>query len=391
MIKQCALITVCLMSSLAVSAELSRYTAGRLQQANQLAQDEKFKQAITVLRETNTSFDYDKAFVARVMAVFYWQDGQTKHAIEQMEYAVASGLLKDEQAWVSERMLADLYLTERQFKQALNHYYQLVEMVPKAHQKNDIWLRIAQSHYQLEQWRDVVVSAKRYLNEDVQDRLQPLSLMLGAQLALNLPHDAIITLGQLIEIEPKKMQWWRQLSTLQMQVGQEKKALGTLSLAKLNGLALSQNDRRILAQLYAKQGIPERAAIEISQLEDAQTDIQLLVEQATYWQLAKQWDTAISVWKKTVKKAPKYNWNLAQLLIQQGFYKESISVLDKVEGRQAAVALAKTRVFYKLDQLDKALSQAKQAERLEPSSQAKGWIKFLSQLGVASKRQKAAA
>ena len=35
MIKQCALITVCLMSSLAVSAELSRYTAGRLQQANQ--------------------------------------------------------------------------------------------------------------------------------------------------------------------------------------------------------------------------------------------------------------------------------------------------------------------------------------------------------------------
>ncbi|WP_341664259.1 hypothetical protein [Vibrio sp.] len=391
MIKQCALITVCLMSSLAVSAELSRYTAGRLQQANQLAQDEKLKQAITVLRETNTSFDYDKAFVARVMAVFYWQDGQTKHAIEQMEYAVSSGLLKDEQAWVSERMLADLYLTERQFKQALKHYYQLVEMVPKAHQKNDIWLRIAQSHYQLEQWRDVVVSAKRYLNEDVQDRLQPLSVMLGAQLALNLPHDAIITLGQLIDIEPKKLQWWRQLSTLQMQVGQEKKALGTLSLAKLNGLALSQNDRRILAQLYAKQGIPERAALEISQLEDAQADIQLLVEQATSWQLAKQWDTAISVWKKTVQKAPKYNWNLAQLLIQQGYYKESISVLDKVEGRQAAVALAKTRVFYKLDQLDKALSQAKQAERLEPSSQAKGWIKFLSQLGAVSKRQKTAA
>ena len=83
---------------------------------------------------------------------------------------------------------------------------------------------------------------------------------------------------------------------------------------------------------------------------------------------------------------PKYNWNLAQLLIQQGYYKESVSVLDKVEGRQAAVALAKTRVYYKLEQLDKALFQAKQAERLEPSSQAKGWIKFLSQLGAASNR-----
>ena len=82
--------------------------------------------------------------------------------------------------------------------------------------------------------------------------------------------------------------------------------------------------------------------------------------------------------------------NLAQLLIQQGYYKESVSVLDKVEGRRAAVALAKTRVYYKLEQLDKALSQAKQAERLEPSSQAKGWIKFLSQLDTASKHQKTA-
>ncbi|MBU2897393.1 tetratricopeptide repeat protein [Vibrio hepatarius] len=380
MIKQFALIAMIFFSSLGVTREISHYTAGRLQQANQLAQNDKLKQAIEVLHETKASFDYDKAFVARVMAVFYWQDGKPKQAIEKMRYAVASGLLQDEQAWVSQRMLADLYLTEHDFKQALKHYYQLVKVIPPTQQKDDIWLRIAQSHYQLEQWRDVIVATDRYLSADSNDRLQPLSLKLGAQLALKFSHDAIGTLGQLIAIEPNKLQWWRQLSVLQTQIGQGKQALGTLSLAKLKGLPLSQNDRRILAQLYSKHGIPEKAAIEISELEEAQTDIKLLVEQATYWQLAKEWDSAISVWKKAARIEPRYNWNLAQLLVQQGHYRASIPVLDNIKDKKADVALVKTRAFYKLNQLDKALYQAKQSDSFEPSIQAKNWIKFLSQV-----------
>ena len=48
MIKQFALIAMLLFSSLAVARDLSHYTAGRLQQANQLAQNDKLKQAIEV-------------------------------------------------------------------------------------------------------------------------------------------------------------------------------------------------------------------------------------------------------------------------------------------------------------------------------------------------------
>ncbi|AIU66671.1 tetratricopeptide repeat protein [Vibrio coralliilyticus] len=384
MMKRLALIALLLASPLTVAQELTQYTAVRVQKANELAQEEQLKEAITLLKEIDTSRDYDKAFVARMLAVFYWQDGNTKQAISKMEYAVESGLLRDEQAWISQRMLADLYLNDQQFAKALKHYYQLVKSVPETQKAQDLWLRIAQSHYQLEQWDKVVPAVDKYLKVEKKEILQPLSLKLGAQLELKRWSAAIPTLELLISIQPEKLSWWRQLVGLQMKVGKDKEALDTLALAKINGLPLSQSDRRMLAQMYAKRGIPERAAIEISELDDAQTDVQLLSEQATYWQLAKEWDKSLSIWKLAAEKDAKYNWSVAQLMVQQGYYKDSLSVLDKVKGREADVALAKTRALYKLNLLEKALVQAKRANNIKPSSQAKSWIKYLSQLRAAA-------
>ena len=384
MMKRLALIALLLASPITAAQELTQYTAVRVQKANELAQEEQLKEAITLLKEIDTSRDYDKAFVARMLAVFYWQDGNTKQAISKMEYAVESGLLRDEQAWISQRMLADLYLNDQQFAKALKHYYQLVKSVPETQKAQDLWLRIAQSHYQLEQWDKVVPAVDKYLKVEKKEILQPLSLKLGAQLELKHWSAAIPTLELLISIQPEKLSWWRQLVGLQMKVGKDKEALDTLALAKINGLPLSQSDRRMLAQMYAKRGIPERAAIEISELDGAQTDVQLLSEQATYWQLAKEWDKSLSIWKLAAEKDAKYNWSVAQLMVQQGYYKDSLSVLDKVKGREADVALAKTRALYKLNLLEKALVQAKRANNIEPSSQAKSWIKYLSLLRAAA-------
>ncbi|NUW67617.1 tetratricopeptide repeat protein [Vibrio coralliilyticus] len=386
MMKRLALIALLLASPLTAAQELTQYTAVRVQKANELAQEEQLKEAITLLKEIDTSRDYDKAFVARMLAVFYWQDGNTKQAISKMEYAVESGLLRDEQAWISQRMLADLYLNDQQFAKAVKHYYQLVKSVPETQKAQDLWLRIAQSHYQLEQWDKVVPAVDKYLKVEKKQILQPLSLKLGAQLELKRWSAAIPTLELLISIQPEKLSWWRQLVGLQMKVGKDKEALDTLALAKNHGLPLSQSDRRMLAQMYAKRGIPERAAIEISELDEAQTDVQLLSEQATYWQLAKEWDKSLSIWKLAAKKDAKYNWSVAQLMVQQGYYKDSLSVLDKVKGRDADVALAKTRALYKLNLLEKALVQAKRANNIEPSSQAKSWIKYLSQLRAAAQQ-----
>ncbi|HAS64390.1 MAG TPA: hypothetical protein DCS35_18585, partial [Vibrio sp.] len=186
-------------------------------------------------------------------------------------------------------------------------------------------------------------------------------------------------------LQPEKVSWWRQLASLQIQVDDYRSALSTLALAKQQRVALSQQDRRLLAQLYAQRGIPERAAVEISQLEKATTDLDLIVLQASYWQHAREWDQAINQWQLAAKVNDKYHWNVAQLMVQEGQYQQALVVLDKVRGRQEQVALAKTRAYYKLNQLEQALIQAKKANNVAPSKQAKGWIKYLTQLRKVSR------
>ncbi len=363
----------------AIAQELSQYTASRVQRAHSLAQEEKLKEAISTLESLDLSRGYDQAFVARMLGIFYWQNEQVKPAIKQLDFAVSSGLLQDEQAWQTRKMLADILLNEQQFAKALPHYYELSKAVPKNQKAHEVWLRIAQSHYQLSQWNKVLSAMGRYEKFGQPDELGPLSIKLSSELELKKWQPAIVTIKRLIAIEPERVEWWRQLVALHLRVDDSKRALDSMALAKLQGVALSQDDFKLLAQLYAKRGIPERAALIMEQLEDLNVDSQLKAQQATYWQMTKEWDKSIDSWRVAAKLDSKYYWNYSQLLVQQGHYQQALAALDKVKGRNADVALIKTRAYYKLNRLDDALANAKRANEIKPSNQAKSWVKYLTQ------------
>ncbi|AYF21487.1 TPR domain protein, component of TonB system [Vibrio parahaemolyticus] len=363
----------------AIAQELSQYTASRVQRAHSLAQEEKLKEAISTLESLDLSRGYDQAFVARMLGIFYWQNEQVKSAIKQLDFAVSSGLLQDEQAWQTRKMLADILLNEQQFAKALPHYYELSKAVPKNQKAHEVWLCIAQSHYQLSQWNKVLSAMGRYEKFGQPDELGPLSIKLSSELELKKWQPAIVTIKRLIAIEPERVEWWRQLVALYLRVDDSKRALDAMALAKLQGVALSQDDFKLLAQLYAKRGIPERAALIMEQLEDLNVDSQLKAQQATYWQMAKEWDKSIDSWRVAAKLDSKYYWNYSQLLVQQGHYQQALAALDKVKGRNADVALIKTRAYYKLNRLDDALANAKRANEIKPSNQAKSWVKYLTQ------------
>ncbi|MEK2154872.1 hypothetical protein WOB92_02555 [Vibrio parahaemolyticus] len=363
----------------AIAQELSQYTASRVQRAHSLAQEEKLKEAISTLESLDLSRGYDQAFVARMLGIFYWQNEQVKPAIKQLDFAVSSGLLQDEQAWQTRKMLADILLNEQQFAKALPHYYELSKAVPKNQKAHEVWLRIVQSHYQLSQWNKVLSAMGRYEKFGQPDELGPLSIKLSSELELKKWQPAIVTIKRLIAIEPERVEWWRQLVALHLRVDDSKRALDSMALAKLQGVALSQDDFKLLAQLYAKRGIPERAALIMEQLEDLNVDSQLKAQQATYWQMAKEWDKSIDSWRVAAKLDSKYYWNYSQLLVQQGHYQQALAALDKVKGRNADVALIKTRAYYKLNRLDDALANAKRANEIKPSNQAKSWVKYLTQ------------
>ena len=370
-----------------VANELSQYTATRVQRAHNLAQEEKLQEAISTLEGLDLSRGYDQAFVARMLGIFYWQNEQVKPAIKQLEIAVNSGLLEDEQAWQTRKMLADMLLNEQQFSKALPHYYDLSKSVPESQKAYEIWLRIAQSHYQLSQWNKVLSAMARYEKYGQPDEMAPLSIKLSTELELKKWQSAIGTIKRLIAIEPERVEWWRQLVALYLRVDDDKRALDALALAKLKGVELNQDDLKLLAQLYGKRGIPERAAKVLGELNEVNSDSKLKAQQATYWQMAKEWDKSIASWRVAAKLDRQYYWNLSQLLVQEGHYKDALIALDKVSGRKADVALVKTRAYYKLKRIEDALANAKRANEIEPSTQAESWVKYLSQLRKAKASQ----
>lgn len=379
-----------LFSCVSHAQQLSQYNAAKIQRALQLQQKEKVSEAIALLAELTPSQAYDKAYVQRMLGVFHWQDGNSKSAVKYLSSAVNSQQLVDEQAWVTQRMLADLLLTEQRFKDALPHYYQLTKTVPEKQNIGDLWFRIAQTHYQLSDWKPVLVALNKHERvakyKEKSQKRQVLVLKLGSQLQLKYWKSAIPTLNALIVLEPNKASWWQQLSSIQLRLNQPKQALDTLVLAERQGIVLSQSELKLLAQLYAQRGIPEKAANVLSQLNDAQSDIDLLTMQASYWQAAKEWDKAIVVWSKAAELESRFYWQVAQLQIQQGYHQQGLKTLDKVKdyNKTDDVALAKVRAYYKLNQLDSALLYAKRADDFKPSNEAKGWIQYLSQLRKAA-------
>ncbi len=381
MMKKFLIVTILGLSTFTtLASELSHYTAARVQRAHNMAQEDKLQDAISTLEALELSRGYDQAFVARMLGIFYWQNQQIKPAIKQLEFAVNSGLLQDEQAWHTRKMLADMLLNEQQFTKALTHYYALSQAVPKNQQEYELWLRIAQSHYQLREWNDVLLALGRYEQFGQPDELGPLSIKLSAELELKKWKLAIVTIERLIAIEPVRTEWWRQLVALHLRIDDSERALDALALAKLQGVKLTQDDLKLLAQLYANRGIPERAALALDELDDIETNSKFKAQQATYWQMAKEWEKSIDSWKVAAKLDPQYNWNLSQLLVQAGHYQQALMVLDNVSGRAADVALIKARAYYKLKRFDDALANAKRSYEIKPSDHAKSWVTYLSQL-----------
>ncbi|MDX2320128.1 MAG: bacterial transcriptional activator domain-containing protein [Moritella sp.] len=414
-------------SAYANPPQLTQFIAGKIQAAQALQQQERYRDAIELLTDLTPRQAYDKAFVQRVLGIFHWQQENTQEAVKYLSLAVDSQLLPKQQAWVTQRMVADILLSQQQYRQALPHYYVLVNDYAlidgvlvntavdgdkhdhknaangkpkkadiKLNEFTELWLRIAQTHYQLREWDKVLSAVNSYEGLNNQgDQVQALNLQLTAQSQLQRWPAAIDTLDRIIAVEPDKLLWWQQLAGLQLRTSQPAAALTTLILAQRQGLELSAAERRTLAQLYAQQGIPEQAALELAALakETADNDKRqvLLVEQARYWQMAKEWQYAINTWRDVVSLSEgntgEYRWPLAQLLLQQGRYEAALLELNHTQIQQhksskelAAIELAKVRAYYKLQQYDRAITHAKLAQHIVPSASAKGWLNYLQQV-----------
>lgn len=365
--------------------ELSDYSIRKVVYANELQEQGKLQEAIKQLTDYKARQAYDKAYIQRMLGSLYWQTEQPQKSINMLTLAVDAKVLDEQAQRHTLNMLADILLSHGHYQLAEQRYLSLVSLNNDNPKKLEtLWLRIAQCQYQQQGWSALIKSVdkqQRYQNlAKLAAKPLPLQMKLSAQMALKKWKGAINTTIALHELQPKKTIWWRQLTSLYMQTTNYEKALVTLQQQERAGLALSEQQLRLMTQLYAQTGVPYKAAKTAQRLKDATASAQSFAQQAVYWQQAKEWQLALQHWHKAAQLDEKYYRHYALLSIQQREFKGALAAIDKVSKQDASLLLLKAQILNELDDPEHALVVATKAHQLAPSQATTSWIKFLNQI-----------
>ncbi|OBT16322.1 hypothetical protein A9264_11825 [Vibrio sp. UCD-FRSSP16_10] len=372
--------------SMQVSAqELSRSVATRVHQAYELQNKDNNVKAIQTLEKIKGNHAYDTAFVQRMLGILYWQQKQNNQAEEALTQAVSVNGLPIEQQIETQRMLGDIQLSNGHTRKALATYHQVIvqnntHKIIDATSIQQVWLRIAQGNYQLEEWKAVIAATHGYRNNGGKVTVPMLNLRLGAELSLKRWNSALKTTLILRGFEPEQSRWWLQTLNLYLRVEQFPQALATLKQYERAGFSLTDAQYRLMAQLYSKQKVPQKSAEIFHLLNKADNSkANDLAREAQYWQQARDWEQSLSAWSRAVEKDRKYQWSYIQLLMQHKQYKTALTQLNSVKSSSRR-ELTRVDAYYRLGDKDRALRHAQKANQIESSQSALNWIRYLTQI-----------
>ncbi|MFA0118630.1 tetratricopeptide repeat protein [Vibrio breoganii] len=364
--------------------ELSRSTANRVHQAYELQNQGDDAKAIEVLESVDSSRAFDTSYVQRMLGILYWQEEQSENAEKALSHSVELKGLPAEQHIETQRMLADIQLSNGKMSQALDNYHQVIaqnktqnSLGPETIQQ--ILLRVGQANYQMENWPSVLTASKSYYSAGGKTTTSVLNLRLGAELSLKQWNNALKTTLALRGLEPEAERWWTQTLNLYLRVGNHQQALSTLKQYERAGFELTKDQYRMMAQLYSKQGVPEKSAQILHDLNKGnETKAKDLAIEAQYWQQAREWEESLNAWARASSKDSDYRWSYIQLLMQNKQYKTAISQLNKVE-ESSRRELTNVEAYYRLGDREQALKHAQKANQIKSDRVALNWIRYLNQ------------
>ncbi|UJF18389.1 hypothetical protein L0B53_15380 [Vibrio sp. SS-MA-C1-2] len=386
--KKIILSIVLLFSSLVIlpataQDQLSPRLSSQVAKAFELEQSDKLTEAIILLEKLNGRSRYEKAYIARLTGIYYWQANQPKKAITQLTLSLESEGFDLQQSWQTEKMLAELLLSQHQAKLSLPHFKHLIQLSQELElteaQLASLHLNTAKNYYLLEQWYQVLTSLNNYAKFVPTFPLQVLKMRFNAELQLKQYKNAINTNKQILTLDSSQALWWQQLSALYLQVKDNRSALATLLSAERAGITLNLQYQEMMAQLYGQQKVPEQAALRYQSIDDPK--LRVLVQEAQSWQTAKEWQKAQQAWLVAAKVESKYYRQVSELALLQGEYQAALNYIDKGKNiDEEQKYRLKLRAYVGLKQYTKAQKIAEQLHRKYPTQSSISWLEYLDKV-----------
>lgn len=238
---------------------LGPYVGKKVGKAFEAYSADKINEALERLLDIETDDKFDRAYINRFIGYIYaGKEGNEKKSIQYLSKAVEAHTLNRVEHTGALKLLADLQMQEKMYKEAIGNYQQW--MSESCTQNANVYVRIAQGYLELKQLDKMIEPADKAIGLYTQPSQNPYILKLSSYYERKKYKESIEVLEKLVEIFPEDKKWWPQLGTFYMMEDQYAKALQTMELAYKQGYLEKESEIKALAQLYATNEIPIKSA-----------------------------------------------------------------------------------------------------------------------------------
>ncbi|MEW6996652.1 hypothetical protein AADZ86_02940 [Colwelliaceae bacterium BS250] len=343
--------------------------------------------AIEILLDIETSKEYDRAYVDRFIANMYATKGgaDSKNALTYLNKAIKNNVLNEKEQSDSIKLLADLQMQEKEYKNALKNYADWMKFTGE--EDANTYVKIAQANYELKQLDKMIDPANKAIALFKEPNQNPYILKLTSYYERKQYKNAVQVLEEVVVLFPENKQWWTQLGMFYMLVEDYKKALYTLDLAYKQGYLSKETEIKTLANLYATNDIPYKSAMLLEKYIDsgliARTDTNLYT-MANAFHASQEIKKAAVYFGETAKLSnnPKHYRRQGMLLQQDQQYNAATKALQKavdlgIESPGRVYMTIAEAYFYqeKYKQATVAIKKAQEDPKTRKSARA--WASYI--------------
>ncbi len=225
--------------------------------AYELYGQNKASEAIALLEPVESSNTFDKAYLDKFIGQLYIEKSPEK-SITFMIRAVKPDVLSFTDQATLLRNIGDLSLMAKKYDQAISYYNQWMDFTGET--DPNVYLRIANAYYETKQYAKVIAPADKAIAASKTPKKEPFQMKVGSYLELKQTKKAIEVLETMLPLFPNEKQSWVMLGQFYSMDEQYEKALAIIDMAYKQGLLKTENEIKLLANLYNNNNVPYKAA-----------------------------------------------------------------------------------------------------------------------------------
>ncbi|MDT8437732.1 MAG: tetratricopeptide repeat protein [Wenzhouxiangellaceae bacterium] len=319
------------------SQTLDPRVAQDLLEGYELLEAEKYPEALESLnrlinRRGDDMKPFDKASVLQIRGTAHVNVEDMDSALADFRAALDLDALPFDQQNRLRFNMAQIYFVLERYRDSIKLFEEWMaqEGVEITHTTH---FMLAAAHYNLEEYREALPPIQRAIDTapEPEKRYYDLTNVVYSNLGMNA--ERVGLLETMVQLWPESLSYWRQLSALYLEQGDQMKSFATLEAAYLAGLIEDSGDIILLAQYYSTFDNPHRGAqliedeMEAGRIDGNVKNLELLSQ---LWSQAREHKKAIPVLRQAAQlsDAGELSFRLGQSLLADERNEDAITAFE---------------------------------------------------------------